>query len=93
MLSIKKKISKAANKVSKFVDEHQTGILLACGSVAIGAIGIAMTYTVGYLKGSADFCVYADQNITKLGTKYAPEMHTEYWKILNDHADEIELKR
>ena len=93
MLSVKKEINKAANKVSKFVDEHQTGISLACGSVAIGTIGIATSYAVGYLRGGADVCVYAAQSITKLGTKYAPEMHAEYWKILNDHADEIELKR
>lgn len=93
MLNIKKKINKAANKVSKFVDEHQTGIVLACGSVVIGTIGIAMIYTVGYLRGSAAFCFYAEQNINKLGKKYAPEMHAEYWKILNDHVDEIEVKR
>lgn len=93
MLNIKKKVNKAANKVSEFVGEHQTGIVLVCGGVAIGAIGIAMSYAVGYLKGIADFCVYAEQNIAKLGTKYAPEMHAEYRKILNDHPDEIELKR
>lgn len=93
MLNIKKKVNKAADKVSRFVDEHQTGIVLACGGIAIGAIGIAMSYAVGYLKGSVDFCVYAEQNINKLGTKYAPEMHAEYWKILNDHAGEIECKR
>ena len=93
MLSIKKKIDKAANKVWKFVDEHRTGIVLVWGGVLIGTIGIATSYRVGYLRGSADFCVYAEQNIAKLGTKYAPEMHAGYWKILNDHADEIELKR
>ena len=43
MFSIKKKISKAANKVSEFVDEHQTGILLACETVEIGAHEITTT--------------------------------------------------
>lgn len=86
MFNIKKKFESAGEKVQSFAEKHAFGIV--CGTiVTVGVVG----YALGYKDGAYWFADRTARAIGQLGNKYCPEIHSEYWKILNDHAEEVKF--